>query len=34
MDLAAAALGGVPMCRGAGGMAGHLRIGSRTNGAS
>ncbi|HEY7516702.1 MAG TPA: putative sulfate/molybdate transporter [Methylomirabilota bacterium] len=28
----AAAVGGVPMCRGAGGMAGHVRFGARTGG--
>lgn len=28
----AAAVGGVPMCRGAGGMAGHIRFGARTGG--
>ena len=33
MNLAAAPLGGVPMCRGAGGMAGHIRFGARTGGA-
>lgn len=33
MNLAAAPLGGVPMCRGAGGMAGHVRFGARTGGA-
>jgi len=33
VNLAAAALGGVPMCRGAGGMAGHVRFGARTGGA-
>jgi hypothetical protein len=33
MNLAAVALGGVPMCRGAGGMAGHVRFGARTGGA-
>jgi len=33
INLAAAALGGVPMCRGAGGMAGHVRFGARTGGA-
>jgi MFS superfamily sulfate permease-like transporter len=33
MNLAAAALGGVPMCRGAGGLAGHVRFGARTGGA-
>jgi MFS superfamily sulfate permease-like transporter len=33
MNLAAAPLGGVPMCRGAGGLAGHVRFGARTGGA-
>jgi MFS superfamily sulfate permease-like transporter len=33
MNLGAAALGGVPMCHGAGGMAGHVRFGARTGGA-
>lgn len=33
INLVAAPLGGVPMCRGAGGMAGHLRFGARTGGA-
>jgi MFS superfamily sulfate permease-like transporter len=33
MNLLAAPLGGVPMCRGAGGMAGHIRFGARTGGA-
>jgi len=33
MNLIAAPLGGVPMCRGAGGMAGHVRFGARTGGA-
>jgi MFS superfamily sulfate permease-like transporter len=33
MNLVAAPLGGVPMCRGAGGIAGHLRFGARTGGA-
>jgi MFS superfamily sulfate permease-like transporter len=33
MNLAAAPLGGVPMCHGAGGMAGHVRFGARTGGA-
>jgi len=28
----AATIGGVPMCRGAGGMAGHIRFGARTGG--
>jgi MFS superfamily sulfate permease-like transporter len=32
-NLVAAPLGGVPMCRGAGGMAGHVRFGARTGGA-
>lgn len=34
MNLAAAPLGGVPMCHGAGGMAGHVAFGARTGGAS
>lgn len=33
MNLASAAIGGVPMCHGAGGMAGHVRFGARTGGA-
>jgi MFS superfamily sulfate permease-like transporter len=33
MNLASAALGGVPVCHGAGGMAGHVRFGARTGGA-
>jgi len=33
MNLIAAPLGGVPMCRGAGGMTGHIRFGARTGGA-
>jgi len=33
MNLISAAIGGVPMCHGAGGMAGHLRFGARTGGA-
>jgi MFS superfamily sulfate permease-like transporter len=33
MNLTAAALGGVPMCRGAGGVAGQVRFGARTGGA-
>ena len=33
MNLLGAVLGGVPMCRGAGGMAGHVRFGARTGGA-
>jgi len=32
MNLVAAPLGGVPMCRGAGGLAGHVRFGARTGG--
>lgn len=33
MNIASAAIGGVPMCHGAGGMAGHVRFGARTGGA-
>lgn len=33
MNLVAPAIGGVPMCHGAGGMAGHVRFGARTGGA-
>jgi MFS superfamily sulfate permease-like transporter len=33
MNVASAALGGVPMCHGAGGMAGHVAFGARTGGA-
>lgn len=33
MNLAAAALGGAPLCRGAGGLAAHVRFGARTGGA-
>jgi MFS superfamily sulfate permease-like transporter len=33
VNLAGSALGGVPMCHGAGGMAGHTRFGARTGGA-
>ena len=33
MNLIAPAVGGVPMCHGAGGMAGHVRFGARTGGA-
>lgn len=33
LNLGSAALGGVPMCHGAGGMAGHVRFGARTGGA-
>jgi len=33
MNLFSSVLGGVPMCHGAGGMAGHVRFGARTGGA-
>lgn len=33
MNIAGAAIGGVPMCHGAGGMAGHIAFGARTGGA-
>jgi len=33
MNLISASIGGVPMCHGAGGMAGHIRFGARTGGA-
>ncbi len=33
MNLAGALVGGVPMCHGAGGMAGHIAFGARTGGA-
>lgn len=33
MNLAGAAVGGIPMCHGAGGMAGHVAFGARTGGA-
>jgi MFS superfamily sulfate permease-like transporter len=33
MNLLAAPVGGVPMCHGAGGMAGHVRFGAQTGGA-
>lgn len=33
MNLGSAAVGGVPMCHGAGGMAGHIAFGGRTGGA-
>jgi MFS superfamily sulfate permease-like transporter len=33
INLAGAAVGGVPMCHGAGGMAGHVAFGARTGGA-
>jgi MFS superfamily sulfate permease-like transporter len=34
LNLGSSAMGGVPMCHGAGGMAGHTRFGARTGGAS
>lgn len=33
MNLVGTSLGGVPMCHGAGGVAGHVRFGARTGGA-
>jgi MFS superfamily sulfate permease-like transporter len=33
MNLVSAGVGGVPMCHGAGGMAGHVQFGARTGGA-
>ena len=33
MNLGGSAVGGVPMCHGAGGMAGHIAFGARTGGA-
>lgn len=33
MNLFSAFIGGVPLCHGAGGMAGHVRFGARTGGA-
>jgi predicted benzoate:H+ symporter BenE len=33
MNVGSAMIGGVPMCHGAGGMAGHVRFGARTGGA-
>ena len=33
MNIAGSAVGGVPMCHGAGGMAGHIAFGARTGGA-
>jgi MFS superfamily sulfate permease-like transporter len=33
MNLVSGSVGGVPMCHGAGGMAGHVRFGARTGGA-
>ncbi len=34
MNLFSSAVGGIPMCHGVGGMAGHVRFGARTGGAS
>jgi len=34
MNVASSMLGGIPMCHGAGGMAGHVRFGARTGGSS
>ncbi len=34
MNLWSSALGGIPMCHGAGGMAGHVKFGARTGGAA
>jgi MFS superfamily sulfate permease-like transporter len=34
MNLASSLLGGIPMCHGAGGMAGHVQFGARTGGSS
>lgn len=33
MNFVSAAIGGIPLCHGAGGMAGHVRFGARTGGA-
>jgi predicted benzoate:H+ symporter BenE len=33
MNLVSTCIGGIPMCHGAGGMAGHIRFGARTGGA-
>jgi hypothetical protein len=33
MNVFSAAIGGIPLCHGAGGMAGHVRFGARTGGA-
>jgi MFS superfamily sulfate permease-like transporter len=33
MNLISTFIGGIPMCHGAGGMAGHIRFGARTGGA-
>lgn len=34
MNLGSSLIGGIPMCHGAGGMAGHVRFGARTGGSS
>ena len=34
LNLFSSAIGGIPMCHGAGGMAGHVKFGARTGGAS
>jgi MFS superfamily sulfate permease-like transporter len=34
MNLGSSAIGGIPLCHGAGGMAGHIRFGATTGGAS
>ncbi|OHC61634.1 MAG: sulfate transporter [Rhodocyclales bacterium GWA2_65_19] len=34
LNLCSSAIGGIPMCHGAGGMAGHVKFGARTGGAS
>ncbi|MBI5526305.1 MAG: sulfate transporter [Deltaproteobacteria bacterium] len=34
MNTVSAAIGGIPLCHGAGGLAGHLRFGARTGGAT
>jgi len=34
LNLWSSALGGIPMCHGAGGMAGHVKFGARTGGSS
>jgi MFS superfamily sulfate permease-like transporter len=34
MNLWSSAIGGIPMCHGAGGMAGHVRFGAHTGGSS
>jgi MFS superfamily sulfate permease-like transporter len=34
MNLGSSLIGGIPMCHGAGGMAGHVQFGARTGGSS